>query len=976
MKKQLLILVALSFICFGSYAQKVAGYFPSYRSGYLNTVKWDKLTDCYFAFINAGTNGDLIEGNSGDQTFGFDMTTFLNVKSMCTANNVRLHISVGGADGPYARAERFKIIARNATARNNFATKIVAFAITHNLAGINIDWEFPNESVTNGKGGTPADHYNLINAVRTAINASSNKTLKLGVAVGGEYTGTYRHTDYIASNAVSLIDEFHIMSYDFPKGGGNTGLPYDANHHATTTDAIASVVAWNTQRGVPFEKMLVGVPFYGRRADRTTDDNIGMYNSFSNAAPSTIFNDADGVYTTGGNTWYYDSKPTLDAKIASAMAKGCQGIFAWDLGQDRGDAYSLLGAIKDKMATICPIPDPNMGPDKGFCTGSVVLDPAVPTQSSPARTFTWQKDGVNISGYVNSTTANTYTTNTAGTYTVIINQGSGCSKTDEIKVVAGSGVTAAGVARCGSGAVTMTITNPTGTFDWYNAQTGGSKVFTGGAGNNNGKTITTNVTGTTDYWVQENTGSVDYTSVAKTTFTNTPDPAWNESSQNENNTKPKFAQQLTAYTDLTLTTVRVFTNSKAINGAKIVIYKADGTVQAETTPVTIPETVSSYVFNVAKTLPGTVAGTVYYVGVYSTDGTAATGKGGFTLDRNQNATAFAQANVYKIEKFCYRSFSGDFGISGSETTNYGQLFDWTITTGVASPCGRTKVTATVNTAPSQSLAVAAAVTPICVNTNGAVVVKSSENNVNYDVYKGATKVTALSAGGTGADLSIPVDKANLAVGNNVFSVRASSVGCTDLALTNTATIAVTNVPANPGAISGSGSVTQGQSNVTYTVPAVATATSYTWTYTGSGATFTATTTTNSVVISFGNTATGGNLSVTPKSNCGSSAAPSAAFVITVSPLTSVDDVLLAGTSLTVYPNPVVEGSKVVVELGSEADVLLTVSDILGNVVATLANGSLASGTSEFTLPQVASGIYLVKLQANGHVYTQKVVKGK
>jgi hypothetical protein len=87
---------------------------------------------------------------------------------------------------------------------------------------------------------------------------------------------------------------------------------------------------------------------------------------------------------------------------------------------------------------------------------------------------------------------------------------------------------------------------------------------------------------------------------------------------------------------------------------------------------------------------------------------------------------------------------------------------------------------------------------------------------------------------------------------------------------------LTGSPKTPGSISGTTSICAGSMNV-YNVTAVTEATSYTWTLPGG---WSGTSTTNSITTTAG--VTGGNITVTANSSCGSSAASSLA--ITVNPL--------------------------------------------------------------------------------------------
>jgi GH18 family chitinase len=803
--KRILVSLLIAIVPTQSWAQKLAAYFPSYRSAIVNSMQWNKLTDVYFAFINANTNGTLITSNPSDAVFGFDAVTFDAVKSKCQQNNVRLHISVGGADNGYLRAQRLRDISRNPTARATFAQQIVSFAITHNLAGINLDWEFPNES-NGGIGGNTTDLFNLASAIKTQIASSTRPGLTFGIAVGGEWAGTIKHTNYIStsgSNSVlNIFDEFHIMAYDFPAGTSQNGLPYDPNHHSSVTDAIKSLEEWNLQKNIPYSKMLLGVPFYGRRANRTTDDIQGMYVNFSNANPPLAFQNSTGSFVQGSNTWYYDSKTQLDQKIDNAISvKGCMGVFIWDLGQDRTDQYSLLSAMKTKLDAACPIGTPNLGPDIGFCTGSEVLNSNLTTASG--RTFTWQKDGVNIAGYVNSPTATSITVSQGGLYKVIVKQGN-CQKEDEIVVLAGSSFTANGASRCGSGPVTLSVNATTGNFDWYDAPIGGTKLFEGNSSNGGGRTFTTNVNTTTDFYVQKNTGSQTFIT-GKSTYSNSPNPPWIEGSKNDNNTKPKYAQRLTIYTDVTINSVKVFKNSGyAVPNAKVIIYKSNGsTVHAESNTINIGSSDVVITIPVNITLQGSTSGTVYYIGIY-----ADLNGGVFILDRNQNATDFTQSGVFTLNRFAYRSYSGDFGIPGSETTDYGQLFDIQISTGIQDPCGRVKVTATVNPGADLNKTAIPVKRNLCYNENGVVRILNSEVGTLYQVVQGNNNI-GLPVEGNGSSIDLAVPSSLLLGGMNVFNINVSRIGCGISQLSDTVGFNVTPFPNTSYVTTSGGPVCQG-----------------------------------------------------------------------------------------------------------------------------------------------------------------------
>jgi len=104
----------------------------------------------------------------------------------------------------------------------------------------------------------------------------------------------------------------------------------------------------------------------------------------------------------------------------------------------------------------------------------------------------------------------------------------------------------------------------------------------------------------------------------------------------------------------------------------------------------------------------------------------------------------------------------------------------------------------------------------------------------------------------------------------------TTTGCSK---SNSVVVTVNPLPAAAGAITGSATVTQGQTGVAYSVPAIANATGYTWTI-PAGATITSGDNTNSIVVSFSASATSGVMSVYGMNACGNGTA-SPDFNITV-----------------------------------------------------------------------------------------------
>jgi len=725
MKKQLLVLFSAVSIMLSSVVANaqitVLGYYPSYRA--TSVIRYDKLTDLVFAFINPDTEGNLIQSNPGDALYGFDNNKFLVVKQGCADNGVKLWISLGGADPGEQRAARLSAVSGDATKRDRLATQIVNFAVTHNLFGIDVDWEFPK--TTQAK----TNHLELLKAIKAKIQASSKPTLQLGIAVGGEYKFTVNHIQYVdpslfTTNA-NLVDKWYVMAYDFP-------ATYNANH-SSLADGKACLDAWKNA-GVPYSKLLLGIPFYGRNANRSADI---MYNELG--ASNTI-------YTSDlTNGWYYNGKTTIEAKMDYVAEKGANGILIWDIGQDRTDQYSLLSAIDSKAATLCPISKPNLGPDKGVCAGqSTVLDSKV--SAANGRTFAWTRNGSPVNG-----SSPTLSVNQQGTYKVVITQ-SGCSREDEILIVSGSSVTATGASGCNNQNLTLSVNNPdnTKTYKWFNAADGGTQL---GTGTTYSAIFPTNTT----VYVEEGSNSVVSYNSAPSVIPDGKFHSWAGTEFTKLN-----AQMLVVEQDLTIKSLRLIASQRSGVSGTVKVITADNfrTEVASAGPFSVAGDNTSQSW-VARYLDMTTNITLT-PGTYFVYFQPATGQDANYGLINALKQETKQAGVFTLKGSTFQSGTDKAGFNPNDEgqtwwTAYGPFLDWKIETGANASCGRTAVTAnvvvcgppavTIN-APLRTNTTYEANQPI--NFSATVTDEGSISSVKFEVLKGnsvvATLTTNVSAG--------------------------------------------------------------------------------------------------------------------------------------------------------------------------------------------------------------------------------------
>jgi chitinase len=225
--------------------------------------------------------------------------------------------------------------------------------------GIDLDWEYPNACGLVCDESGPSALPGLLAALRAALGPGSLIT----AAVPGDLA-KLTATDYPA--AAHSADWLSAMTYDF--FGTGTGAGRTAPHSpltaypgiprasATTDSAISKLL----ELGVPAEKVLLGVGFYGRGwtgvssaapggtatgpAPGTYEAGMEDYSVLRETCPPTGTIGGTAYALCRGQWWGYDTPETIRTKMAYARGRGLGGAFAWELSGDTADGQ-LVGAM-------------------------------------------------------------------------------------------------------------------------------------------------------------------------------------------------------------------------------------------------------------------------------------------------------------------------------------------------------------------------------------------------------------------------------------------------------------------------------------------------------------------------------------------------------------------------------------------------------------------------------------------------------
>lgn len=275
----------------------VLGYVGGFR-GLVDTDKIaaEKLTHINYAFVDVKANRAWLHN------LATDSTNFRKLNTLKLRNpDLKILISIGG----WSWSENFSDAVLSDTSRTAFAASAVNIVRQYELDGIDIDWEYPGMK---GEDNVfrPEDKENftlMLKALRDQLNGLKQQTGKdylVTTALPG-FDAIFTHTDM--AQAQQYLSYINIMSYDHYTGGPLAG------HH---TNLYASGKVENEQSGdravklyrkagIPVEKMVLGIAFYGRAWQ--------LQNADPKAHPRTIAK----VERGGGYTFIKDSLLTNPA---------------------------------------------------------------------------------------------------------------------------------------------------------------------------------------------------------------------------------------------------------------------------------------------------------------------------------------------------------------------------------------------------------------------------------------------------------------------------------------------------------------------------------------------------------------------------------------------------------------------------------------------------------------------------------------
>lgn len=217
--------------------------------------------------------------------------------------------------------------------------------------GIDVDWEYPQANDADNFRALLEEFRRQMNAFRTG--------LRLSVAVG-PHPRMEPGTDF--TTIAPLVDQIGVMNYDyngpwskttgflaplFPGPSGRSG-------------SIATSMAAYENAGVPRDKLLMGLPFYGYGWTGVNAIDNGLFQPGRGvdgdkpyryirtlATPSSLHRDprSQAPWLYDGTTfWTYDDPVSVRYKVSYAAQQRLGGIMIWELSEDTAEGDLLRAA--------------------------------------------------------------------------------------------------------------------------------------------------------------------------------------------------------------------------------------------------------------------------------------------------------------------------------------------------------------------------------------------------------------------------------------------------------------------------------------------------------------------------------------------------------------------------------------------------------------------------------------------------------
>ncbi|KAI8648512.1 Chitinase [Fusarium keratoplasticum] len=307
-----------------------------------------RLTHILYAFMNIQEDGtvytedtyaDLEKHYAGDSWAEGNDNAYGCIKQLYLLKKANRKLKVMLSIGGWTWSTNFAAVAGSTTTRATFAKSAVTLMKDWGFDGVDIDWEYPaNED----------DATNMVLPLKGPAPAGFEHYSKLHLA-----------------DLAQILDYINLMAYDYA-GSWSTHTGHNANLYANdeepdatpfnTDDAVRAYL----DAGVPAEKLVLGMPIYGRSFQGTAglgepfvdvgfgswEKGVWDYSALPKDGAVPGFDPAARAHysynAATGEFISFDPPEAVQQKVAYLQQLGLGGAMFWEASADKSGSASLL----------------------------------------------------------------------------------------------------------------------------------------------------------------------------------------------------------------------------------------------------------------------------------------------------------------------------------------------------------------------------------------------------------------------------------------------------------------------------------------------------------------------------------------------------------------------------------------------------------------------------------------------------------
>lgn len=308
------------------------------------------------------TNTEIAWNDVGENAYGIVKQLFKLKKAN---RKLKTMLSIGG----WTYSAVFPQAASTDANRKNFAKTSVTLMKDWGFDGIDIDWEYPSDATQ------AANFVTLLKAVRAELDAYSQQYangyhFQLSIAAPA---GATQYNTLKLSEMAPILDTINLMAYDYA-GSWSTTSGHQANLYnsnaATTPFNTDSAIKAYIKAGVPANKIVLGMPIYGRAFESTNgigqaysgigggswESGVWDYKDLPKAGATVKYDEVAGAtYSYDPATKElisFDTPDMITKKVAYLKQNGLAGSMFWEASGDKQGKDSLINTSKNALGSL------------------------------------------------------------------------------------------------------------------------------------------------------------------------------------------------------------------------------------------------------------------------------------------------------------------------------------------------------------------------------------------------------------------------------------------------------------------------------------------------------------------------------------------------------------------------------------------------------------------------------------------------